>query len=139
MSAPSTARTAVDVVQDFLTATAAENIAGAATLLTDDIVWKNTGLPAIRGIGRVRRVLDGLRRPSLGFEVTTHHIAAEGPVVLTDRTDVLRFGPVSISFRVCGTFHLRDGRITVWDDHFDHLSFAKATIVGIVRALLKRR
>ena len=38
--------------------------------------------------------------------------------VLTDRTDVLRKGKWETSFWVRGTFEVRDGRITLWDDAF---------------------
>ncbi len=38
------------------------------------------------------KLFKGLQRPSFGFEVKIHRIAVNGPVVLTERTDVLRLG-----------------------------------------------
>ena len=58
--------------------------------------------------------------------------------VLTDRTDVLRYGRWSASFWVRGTFVVRDGRIIVWDDAFGWGNFAGACLVGLGRALLPR-
>ncbi|AOD22187.1 nuclear transport factor 2 family protein [Rhodococcus pyridinivorans] len=133
-----TAHDAVATVTDFLEATAAEDIDRAASLITDDIAWHNTWLPTVRGGARVRKILAGLARPSVGFGVVVHHIAAEGDIVLTERTDILRFGPVRIEFWVCGTFELRDGRIALWDDHFDVLTFLRGTVVGVLRAVLRR-
>ncbi|MBF4481465.1 limonene-1,2-epoxide hydrolase [Rhodococcus rhodochrous J3] len=133
-----TARDAVATVTDFLEATAAEDIDLAGSLITDDIAWHNTWLPTIRGGTRVRKILAGLARPAVGFGVVIHHIAADGNIVLTERTDILRFGPVNIEFWVCGTFELRDGRIAVWDDHFDVLTFLRGTVVGVLRAVLRR-
>jgi len=139
MNTPSvTGQNAVAAVTDFLEAMATENIDRATTLITDDIAWHNTGLPTIRGASRVRKILAGLKRPSIGFDVVVHHIAADGDIVLTERTDVLTFGPVRAEFWVCGTFELRNGRIAVWDDHFDVLTFVRGTVVGVLRAVLRR-
>jgi limonene-1,2-epoxide hydrolase len=134
-----TPETALMVVREFLEALAEGRPDAASPLLDPDVSWHNTSLPTIRGLQRVRGILAGLARPWLGFDVVVHHIAAESPgVVLTERTDVLRVGPVSISFWVCGTFELRDGRILVWRDHFDVLTFLGATLLGLGRAVLRR-
>ncbi|NCL77747.1 limonene-1,2-epoxide hydrolase family protein [Rhodococcus sp. YH1] len=128
----------VAVVREFLDAMVAEDVERAVALLDPDIAWHNTSLPTVRGLPRVRRILEGLRRPSLGFDVTIHHIAATGNVVLTERTDVLRLGPVSARFWVCGTFELRDGKIAVWDDHYNVGTFVGALGAGALRAVLRR-
>ena len=64
-----------------------------------------------------------------GFEAQIRHIAANGPVVLTERTDAIFIGPVRIPFQVCGTFEVRDGQIILWRDTFDWAS-------GLVNALI---
>lgn len=65
------------------------------------------------------------------FEVTMRHIATNGWVVLTERTDALFVGPVRIPFQICGTFEVRDGKIVVWRDTFGWASlFANAVIAG---------
>ncbi len=58
--------------------------------------------------------------------------------MLTERTDVMRVGPVSVRFWVCGTFELRDGKITVWDDHYNVGTLVGATGAGVLRAVLRR-
>ncbi|MEU5841983.1 limonene-1,2-epoxide hydrolase family protein [Rhodococcus sp. NPDC047139] len=138
MSTPTTTGQAVATVTDFLDAMVAEDTDRAASLLADDIAWHNTWLPTIRGASRVRQILAGLERPGLGFGVVVHHIAADGDIVLTERTDALQLGPVRIEFWVCGTFELREGRIVFWDDHFDVLTFFRGAVVGVLRALLRR-
>src|SRR5690606_35799658 len=60
---------AVATVTEFLEAAAAEDIDRAVSLIADDIAWRNTWLPTIRGAGMVRRIFAGLERPSLGFGV----------------------------------------------------------------------
>lgn len=129
---------AVTTVREFFTAMEIGAIDEALELVHPDIVWKNSSLPDVRGVRRVGKVLRGLEREQFGFSAEMHHIAAEGSVVLTDRTDVLRFGAVHISFWVMGTFELRDGRIVLWHDHFSWENFLRGTVVGVVKALFGR-
>lgn len=135
---PELPENAVTVVREFFAAFAVDAVDEALELLDPAIVWKNTGLPTLRGKQRVAQVLRGLERPAFGFWAEIHHIAADGPIVLTDRTDYLRAGPVRIGFWVTGTFEVREGRIVLWDDHFSMGSVARGTVVGAARAVLRR-
>jgi limonene-1,2-epoxide hydrolase len=109
----------------------------ALELADPKIVWRNTSLPTVRG-RLVARILRSLDADWVGFRADFHHIAANGPVVLTERTDYLRFGPIETGFWVCGTFEVRDGRITLWHDHFSWGSVLLGTLKGAVRALFRR-
>ena len=126
----------IAVVEGFLAAMAAGDSAGAAQLIDDDILYVNVGLPKIRGRRDVEKVLRGLDRPSLGFEVYLHAISAEGNVVLTERTDVLLIGPVRAQFWVWGRFEVVNGRITLWRDSFDFWDLLRANLRGLVGALV---
>src|SRR4051812_20110220 len=94
------------VVEAFLAALAGADLAAAAALLAEDVVYVNVGLPANRGRRGTVAVLKPLARPGVAFEVYLHGIAANGPVVLTDRTDVLAVGPVRMQFWVTGRFEV---------------------------------
>jgi limonene-1,2-epoxide hydrolase len=138
-SDPSIAGAAADpqsVVEGFLAAMAAGDARAAAELVADDILYVNVGLPAIRGKRGVEKVLALLDRPGAGFEVYLHAISAEGPVVLTERTDVLLMGRLRIQFWVWGRFEVRDGRITLWRDSFDFLDLAKANLRAVAALLI---
>ncbi|MFQ6392136.1 limonene-1,2-epoxide hydrolase family protein [Nocardia sp. KC 131] len=129
---------AIITVREFLAALEMGAVEEALQLLHTDLVWKNTSLPDVGG-GLARRILRGLHRDQFGFAVQMHHIAAEDDnIVLTDRTDILRFGPVSVAFWVAGTFELRDGRIILWHDHFSWENFLRGTAVGLWRAVFSR-
>jgi limonene-1,2-epoxide hydrolase len=119
------------VVESFLYALRDKDFDAADEALDDDLVYQNVGLPTIRGRQRTMKLLRGLSRPNAGFDVKIHRIASEGSAVLTERTDVLIFGPFQAHFWVCGVFEVRDGRITLWRDYFDFLDIVK----GSVRAL----
>jgi limonene-1,2-epoxide hydrolase len=119
------------VTEAFLEALAASDLPRAMRLVADDLVYTNVGLPTIRGRDRVARALAGLGRPAAGFEVYLHSISADGPVVLTERTDVITFGPFRAQFWVWGRFDVHDGRITLWRDSFDFLDVTKAIVRGL--------
>ena len=107
----------IAVVRDFLEALAVPDTARALSLLDPDVEWRNTGLPTFRG-KRVHGMIRDMERRKVGFGVEIHAIAEEGDTVLTDRTDYLWKGPFKTGFWVRGTFTVRDGLITVWDDAF---------------------
>ena len=107
----------IAVVRDFLEAMAEPDTKRATSLLSPDVEWRNTGLPTFRG-KRVHGMIRDMERRRIGFGVEIHAIAAEGDQVLTDRTDYLWKGPIRTGFWVRGTFTVRDGLITVWDDAF---------------------
>ncbi|MBF6210776.1 nuclear transport factor 2 family protein [Nocardia puris] len=127
----------ITTVREFFAALGLGAVDEALELLAPDAVWRNTSLPDMRG-AMVGRVLRGLERPWLGFDVRIHHIAADRDVVLTDRTDILIFGPLRVEFWVAGTFELRDGRITLWHDHFSWENLLRGVAVGAARAALGR-
>ncbi len=119
------------VVEAFLAALAASDVDTASALLHDDIVYVNVGLPTVRGRTDVAKVLDLLDRPGSGFEVYLHAISADGPVVLTERTDVLLVGRLRVQFWVCGRFDVHDGKIILWRDAFDFVDIVRGTLRAI--------
>ena len=114
-----------------MAALAASDLDRAMALVAEDIVYKNVGLPTIRGRRRVAKALGALDRPTVSFEVYLHAISADGPVVLTERTDVLNFGRFRAQFWVWGRFDVHDGQITLWRDSFDFLDTFRATVRGL--------
>lgn len=129
----------IEVVQRFLDALQRGESATAGELLAPDAIWHNVPFPPARGRDTIVRQLRGMERYDLGFEVHMHNIAANGPVVLTERTDVLTRGPVGGEFWVCGTFEVHDGRITVWRDRFDFVDVLAGTVRHTLRGLLSAR
>jgi limonene-1,2-epoxide hydrolase len=136
--APTTARTETEVVYAVLDALTRLDVDAAVELLADDVVYQNVPLPAARGRRAVEQQLRWLARYGSGFEVAYDNVAADGPIVLTERTDVLVFGRLRAAFWVCGTFEVHDGRITLWRDRFDFVDFLLAFVRGGLKALVGR-
>ena len=139
MAAPATGTDLVDpqaVVEAFLAALAAGDVATAASLVDDDIEYVNVSLPAVRGRAEFAKVLRLLDGSGAGFEVYLHAISADGPVVLTERTDVLLVRGARIQFWVWGRFDVHDGRITLWRDSFDFVDIARGAVRGLLGLVL---
>lgn len=127
------------VVRDLLSLLADGQSDAAIALLHEDVEWRNSGLPTVRGSSRVGGLLRDMEKRGVGFEARMHHLAADGDIVLTDRTDVLRYGRFETEFWVCGTFRVSDGLIVLWDDHFSEANFLGASLKGLALALLPGR
>jgi limonene-1,2-epoxide hydrolase len=121
------------VVRQFLDLLAKGDLDGAVDLLDEDVDYINVSLPTIRGRDRVRRVFKALEKANgAGFEVYFHGISEDGGTVLTERTDVLIWGPMRAQIWVCGRFDVRDGQITLWKDYFDWLNATLAMVRGLI-------
>jgi limonene-1,2-epoxide hydrolase len=129
--------TAEQTVRAFLEHLARDETDEAVSLLDPDVEWRNSAMPTFRG-DRVHQMLRDMGRRGVGFEVRWHHVAATGDTVLTDRTDVIKYSGWETSFRVRGTFTVREGRIAVWDDAFSWLELLGSGVVGLGRVLTSR-
>lgn len=117
-------------VETLLKALQSQDFDTLDTLVADDIVYQNVGLPTIRGGRRVKKLFRGMEG-RMGFEVVLHRNVAEGDTVLNERTDAMVFGPLRLQFWVCGVFEVHDGQITLWRDYFDFYDFTKAILRGL--------
>jgi limonene-1,2-epoxide hydrolase len=121
------------MVEQFLELLRLGDVDGAVELLAVDVEYKNVGLPTVRGRERTRRLFQAtLGRAGAGFEVYVHAVSADGGTVLTERTDVLKFGRLRIQFWVCGRFDVHDAQIVLWRDYFDQMNFWVATARGLL-------
>jgi limonene-1,2-epoxide hydrolase len=127
--------TAETVVRELLDHLAAGEVEEAIELLDVDVVWRNTFLPTFRG-PQVAQALRDMVARGIDFEVVHRHLAADGDVVLTDRTDVLSYGRWRSEFWVRGTFEVRDGKVVLWDDAFSWVDAIGSGVVGLVKSLL---
>lgn len=121
------------IVEALLTSLQAQDTERVGAVLDDNLVYQNVGLPTIRGRARAMKLFRAMEGRA-GFEVKIHRIAVNGSSVLTERTDVLIFGPVRMQFWVCGVFEVHNGRITLWRDYFDVWDMTKALVRGVAGA-----
>ena len=118
----------IDVVRGFCAAWS-DNLGTIelAAFFTDDAVYHNIPQAPVRGREAIANLIDSFIRPgppgieSIEFRVI--NIAANGPVVMTERVDVFTLSDKSFELQVMGTFEVTDGKIDAWRDYFDTNQF----------------
>ena len=118
----------IEVVQRFCAAWS-DNVGAAdlAALFTDGAVYHNIPLAPVTGREAIANNIASFIRPgapgieSIQFRVI--NIAANGPVVMTERVDVFKLPAKSFELPVMGTFEVSDGKISAWRDYFDMNQF----------------
>ena len=114
----------IDVVRGFCAAWS-DNLGTIelAAFFTDDAVYHNIPQAPVSGREAIANLIDSFIRPgppgieSIEFRVV--NIAANGPIVMTERVDVFRLSDKSFELQVMGTFEITDGKINAWRDYFD--------------------
>ena len=98
-----------------------------AAFFTDDAVYQNIPLAPVAGRDAIANNIAMFIRPGPpgveGIEFRVINIAANGPVVLTEREDVFTLPDKSFGLPVMGTFEVSDGKIKAWRDYFDMNQF----------------
>jgi len=98
-----------------------------AAFFTDDAVYHNIPMAPVTGREAIANNIASFIRPgapgieSIQFRVV--NIAANGPVVMTERVDVFKLPKKSFELLVMGTFEVSDGKISAWRDYFDMNQF----------------
>jgi len=95
-----------------------------------DTVWENVGIATTTGPEEAKQFLRDFRKqlPMAGIEIITHHIAATGNIVLTERTDNLMSadGECLVPLAIMGIFELDDdGKVKAWRDYMDTAQFSE--------------
>lgn len=114
-------------VEAFIDHWNACDIDAMLSLCADDIVYHNIPMEPIRGTTAMRAMVEGFLVNIESCNWQTHAIAANGNVVLTERTDGFNFKDGrKAAIRVMGTFDLDDaGLISGWRDYFDMAEFQR--------------
>ena len=114
----------IEVVRRFCAAWS-DNAKAAelAVFFADDAVYHNIPLAPITGREAIADNISSFIRPGPPgierIEFRVLNIAADGPIVMTERVDVFTLPDRSFELPVMGTFEIRDGKIGAWRDYFD--------------------
>ena len=98
-----------------------------AAFFTEDAVYHNIPQAPVTGREDIANTIASVLRPGPpgieGIDFRVINIAANGPVVMTERVDVFKLPNKSFEIQVMGTFEIRDGKISAWRDYFDLYQF----------------
>jgi limonene-1,2-epoxide hydrolase len=131
--------TPTQVVEAFLAGV--DDLDAAFEHVADDLVYENIGtfpLPTFRSKASAKKFLQYGFKLCTAFRIEVHTIAANGPYVMTERTDMFVFGETEARFWVCGTFEVREGKIVAWRDYFDSGNFFLGLGVGATKAAFRK-
>jgi len=96
---------------------------GLAAFFTDDAIYHNIPVAPVRGREAIANNFATFIRPGPpgveNLDLRIINIAADGPVVMTERVDVFKLPGTSFELPVMGTFEITDGKISAWRDYFD--------------------
>jgi limonene-1,2-epoxide hydrolase len=120
----------IELVRRFCAAWG-KNMATAelAAFFSDDAVYHNMPFAPVIGKEAIEKHIVSFIRPgkaaapgvvpveSIDFRII--NIAANGPVVMTERVDTFNLPAKSFELPVMGTFEISDGKIRAWRDYFD--------------------
>ena len=109
----------IQVVRDFCAAWTDLDLDTILGFLADDAVYHNIPLEPVTGTEAIRSTIAGFTAGVESIEFRVDHIAAAGPVVLTERVDIFITPDKRMELPVMGTFEVHHGKITAWRDYFD--------------------
>jgi limonene-1,2-epoxide hydrolase len=115
--------TPLELVRRFCAAWSDGDVDALGEYFTPDAVYHNIPIDPVTGRDNIKATIAGFTAGVDKVEFRVHHIVADGPVVLTERTDVFITGDRSIELPVMGTFEVTDGQISAWRDYFDMNQF----------------
>jgi limonene-1,2-epoxide hydrolase len=98
-----------------------------AAFFTNDAVYHNIPFAPISGRDTIADTIDSFIRPGPpgieAIEFRLVNVAANGPIVMTERTDVFTLPGRSFELPVMGSFEINGDKIQAWRDYFDTSQF----------------
>ncbi|HEX6626531.1 MAG TPA: limonene-1,2-epoxide hydrolase family protein [Gemmatimonadaceae bacterium] len=120
----------IEVVRRFCAAWGDNKSASElAAFFTEDAVYHNIPFAPVIGRKAIEQNIVSFIRPgkaaapgvvpveSIDFRII--NIAANGPIVMTERVDVFKIPNKTFELPVMGTFEVSSGKIKAWRDYFD--------------------
>lgn len=116
--------TPIEVVRRFCAAWSNEaSAAELAAFFTDNAIYHNIPLEPVAGKKAIENNFATFIRPGPPGIESLHlrilHIAANGPVVMTERVDTFKVPDKTFELELMGIFEVHDGKISAWRDYFD--------------------
>jgi limonene-1,2-epoxide hydrolase len=114
----------IDLVRRFCAAwTNNVGTAELAAFFANTAVYHNIPMAPIVGREAIANNIASFIRPGApgieSIEFRVINIAANGPVVMTERVDVFKLPNKTFEMQVMGIFEISDGKISAWRDYFD--------------------
>jgi len=116
-----------EIVMRFCDAWQRGDIEELMSFFAADAVYHNIPVAPVNGASAIREAFLAFAERMESIELETLHVAANGNVVFTERTDHFRWNGKTLALPVAGVFEVRDGKITAHRDYFDYATWLSAT------------
>ena len=116
-----------EIVLGFLDAWPRGDIEELMSYFAADAVYHNIPVPPAVGAPAIRAAFLGFAKLMDSIEIINTHVAAEGPIVFTERIDRFRWGSNVLDLPVAGVFEVKGGKIVAHRDYFDYRTWLEAT------------
>jgi limonene-1,2-epoxide hydrolase len=119
------------IVLDFLDAWPRGDIDVLMSFFAADAVYHNIPVPAAVGAPAIRDAFLAFAKLMDSIEIVNLNVAADGPIVFTERIDRFRWSGKVLELPVAGVFEVRDGKIVAHRDYFDYRTWFDATVIAL--------
>ena len=111
-------------IRRFVEAWSRLDPAELASYFTDDGIYHNMPAAPVAGREAVEKFIQGFTASWTETTWDLLHIASSGNVVYTERLDRTKAGDKAVDLPCLGIFEMEDGKIKVWRDYFDMMTYA---------------
>jgi limonene-1,2-epoxide hydrolase len=111
------------VVRAFCEAWSRRDVDEILGYFTDDAVYHNIPVDPAQGKDAIRATLELFVPPSTEISFEVLKLAADGPIVHTERVDRFVINGNTVEIPVAGVFEISGDKIAAWRDYFDMQQF----------------
>jgi len=115
------------IVRDFGRLWERKDVEGIVQAMTEDCVYANVPIPAMRGHDEVRKFITPnlMKADAVEFKFLAIATASDGCTVMSERVDAFVFGGKRIAIPLMGIFVLDGKKIAEWRDYADIGTFVR--------------
>lgn len=114
------------VVRKFIGAWSRLDPSELASFFTEDGVYHNMPIQPVQGRANIEKFIQGFATSWTHTTWEIQSILCADNLVIAERIDRTHIGNRSIDLPCVGVFELDSGKIKVWRDYFDLLTYQKA-------------
>ncbi|MDY6843887.1 MAG: nuclear transport factor 2 family protein [Thermodesulfobacteriota bacterium] len=114
------------VVRKFIGAWSRLDPSELASFFTEDGVYHNMPIQPVQGKANIEKFIQGFTTSWTDTTWEIQSILCADNLVIAERIDRTHIGNRSIDLPCVGVFELDSGKIKVWRDYFDLLTYQKA-------------
>ena len=115
------------IVRDFFFAWSRLDPAEIASYFCEDGVYHNMPAAPVAGRAQIQACIARFSAPWTKTEWEVLNLLAHDDIVIAERLDRTLIADKQVHLPCCGVFEMERGKIKVWRDYFDMVTYTRAT------------